>query len=56
MKGFDAHEIRDFASNLGKNQLFFGGLKIILYETSSQLIPSKSEQNEIVLKAHKSGL
>lgn len=56
MDGFDAHRVQNFSSHLSENQLRLGGLKIILDETSGQLIPTQSELNKMVLMAHQLGL
>lgn len=55
INGFDPLEGDDRSSHLAENQLCPGSFKIILDETSGQLIPPQSELNCMVLEAHQSG-
>jgi predicted amidohydrolase YtcJ len=54
-QSFSAYREKDFETQLHKNQLRLGGVKIILDETTGQLHPAQSELNEIVLRIHKAG-
>ena len=55
LEGFEEQNQSDFPANVSQSQLRLSGVKIILDETTGQLLPSQSELNELVLKIHRSG-
>ena len=55
IEGFNQYRKSKFPPQLGENQLYSGGVKIIVHETTGQLSPSQEELNDIVFQIHRSG-
>ena len=55
LEGFDEYRKNKFSAQVGENQLYPGGVKIIVHETTGQLSPSQEELNDIVFQIHRSG-
>lgn len=55
LEGFGQQNQSDFSADLSQNQLRLSGVKIILDETTGQLLPSQPELNARVLEIHRSG-
>lgn len=55
LEGFNEYQRNKFPAHVGENQLYPGGVKIIVHETTGQLSPSQEELNEMVLQIHRSG-
>jgi predicted amidohydrolase YtcJ len=55
LEGFDEYRKNKFSAQVGENQLYPGGIKIIVHETTGQLSPSQEELNDIVFQIHRSG-
>jgi predicted amidohydrolase YtcJ len=55
-EGFEEYRNHCFPTHVNQNQVSMRGVKIILHETTGQLIPDQSELNEIVLDIHRSRL
>ncbi len=55
LEAFDTAGVIPFTSSIDPNRLRFGGIKIILDETTGRLHPPQALLNEKVLKIHQSG-
>ena len=55
VEGFNEYRKNKFSAQVGENQLYPGGVKIIVHETTGQLSPSQEELNDIVFQIHRSG-
>jgi predicted amidohydrolase YtcJ len=56
IEGFNEYRRNKFSAQVSENQLYPGGVKIIVHETTGQLSPNQEELNEMVLNIHQSGL
>jgi predicted amidohydrolase YtcJ len=56
IEGFNEYRKNKFSAQVSENQLYPGGVKIIVHETTGQLSPNQEELNETVLNIHQSGL
>lgn len=55
VRGLEQLRNQNFSSCVGKGDLRLSGIKIILDETTGELLPSQQELNNTVLKIHQSG-
>lgn len=54
-EGFEEYQRHLFPSQTDENPSHIGGVKIIVHETTGQLIPSQQELNEMVNEIHQTG-
>jgi predicted amidohydrolase YtcJ len=55
IESFKEHRDQNFSTQLKEKHFRFGGVKIIIHETTGQLTPSQQELNETVYNIHQSG-
>ena len=55
LESFMNYKNQNFFTQLEKNHLRLGGVKVIIHETTGQLTPTQQELNEMVNNIHQSG-